>query len=160
LRVTPKTIPKKESVYTLRLGVDIPIIAIGTGFTLYATTKIYTKGPSTEEQINNLNTSNINSFDRWAVTPYSKSMDKFSYIPFNASFAFPLVMLLVRDDTRQDFWKISFLYWEALSITGCLVPVRLSLLTAIALIHMISQEKLQWSNARYKMQRTPPFQGM
>jgi len=117
--VEPKVVlNKKEEVYKLKLGGDIPIVAIGTAFTLYATTKIYTKGASTEEQINNLNVSDINSFDRWAVNPYSKSLDKFSYYPFNASFALPLVMFLVKDDTRHDFWKLSFLYWEALSITG------------------------------------------
>jgi membrane-associated phospholipid phosphatase len=27
-------------------------------------------------------------------------------------------MFLVKDDTRHDFWKLTFLYWEALSITG------------------------------------------
>jgi hypothetical protein len=119
--VTPEQTPvrvKRESVYTLKPVVDIPIIAIGTGFTLYATTKIYTKGTSTEEQISNLNIADVNSFDRWAVNPYSKSLDKFSYYPFNASFAYPLVMLLFRQDTKKDFWKLSYLYWEALSVTG------------------------------------------
>jgi len=113
-----KVLHKREPVYTINPAVDIPIIAAGTGFTLYATTQIYTKGASTEEQINNLNTADINAFDRWAINPYSKSLDKFSYFPFNASFAFPLVMFLFKEDTKQDFWKLSFLYWESLSITG------------------------------------------
>ena len=109
---------KKAPVYDLKPAVDIPVIAFGTLFTLYATTKIYTKGASTEEEILNLKTSDIIPFDQWSVHPYSQSMDEFSYIPFDASFAFPLVMFLVKKDTRQDFWKLSFLYWEALSVTG------------------------------------------
>jgi membrane-associated phospholipid phosphatase len=113
-----ETVFKKLPVYTLKPAVDIPVIATGTIFTLYATTKIYSKGASTEDQINNLNTGNINGFDRWAVNPYSKSLDKFSYYPFDASFAFPLVMFLFKEDTKKDFWKLSFLYWEAMSVTG------------------------------------------
>ncbi|MBK5283957.1 MAG: phosphatase PAP2 family protein [Bacteroidia bacterium] len=115
----PKVVPnKREQVYKLNLGVDIPIIAVGTAFTLYATTKIYTKGESTREQIEALNISDLNSFDRWAVYPYSKSLDENSYYPFYAAFPLPFVAFLLKDDTRHDFWKLSFLYWEALSITG------------------------------------------
>src|ERR1700739_3382384 len=66
-------------VYKLKPAVDIPIVAVGTAWSLYAFTKIYNKPPSTVEQIENLKISNINVFDRWAVYPYSQSLDKISY---------------------------------------------------------------------------------
>jgi len=108
----------KSQLYKANRAVDIPIIAVGTGFSLYAFTKIYSKGASTEEQINKLNRSDINGFDRWAVYPYSKPLDKFSYYPFYASIPVPFIMMLARKDTRHDFWKLSMMYWETLSITG------------------------------------------
>src|SRR5678816_4191986 len=74
---------KKESVYTLKPGVDIPIIAVGTAWSIYAFTKIYNKTPPTVEQIQGLKTSDINAFDRWAVYPYSKSLDDLSYYPLS-----------------------------------------------------------------------------
>src|SRR5689334_18869464 len=54
-----KAPPAKKSIYTLKPAVDIPVIAAGTIFTIFATTKIYTKGTSTEAQINNLNIDDI-----------------------------------------------------------------------------------------------------
>ena len=110
----------KESVYTLKPGIDIPIIAVGTVWSGYAFTKIYNKTPPTENQIINLKKSNINAFDRWAVYPYSKSLDKISYYPFYAAIPLPLVFFLTEKETRSDFFKLAFLYWEAMSITGLL----------------------------------------
>src|SRR5207237_8681621 len=78
----------KEQVYTLKPGVDIPIIAAGSIWSGYALTKIYIKPRATEEQVTALKTSDINRFDRWAVRPYSQSLDKFSYYPFYAAMPF------------------------------------------------------------------------
>lgn len=108
------------SPYTLCPVVDIPIIAVGTGWSVYAFTKIYSKGSSTEEQINALSKSDIPSIDRSAVRPYRQSLDKFSYYPFYAAIPLPLVYTLIDNRTRPDFWKISFLYWEAMSVSGLL----------------------------------------
>lgn len=85
-----KPVPDTRTrVYKINRAVDIPIVAVGTGWSLYAFTTIYVKDPSTEEQILNLNKSNINGFDRWAVRPYSESLDRMSYYPFYA--AIPIV---------------------------------------------------------------------
>ena len=43
--------PKDVKIYKLRPGSDIPITAIGTGWSLYAFTKIYSKERSSEEDI-------------------------------------------------------------------------------------------------------------
>ncbi len=111
---------KKKSVYTLRPGIDIPIVAIGTGWSVYAFTKIYNKPHPDTLQIQSLNAKDVNSFDRWAMHPYSKSIDKFSYYPFYAAMPLPLIFFLADKDMRSDFLKLTFLYWEAMSITGLL----------------------------------------
>ena len=76
--------PAKEPIYKLKLGADIPIVAAGTIWSLYAFTKIYNKPLSTIEQIQSLKTSNINTFDRSAIYPYSKSLYRISNYPFYA----------------------------------------------------------------------------
>jgi membrane-associated phospholipid phosphatase len=107
-------------VYTLKPAIDIPIVAIGTTWSLYAFTKIYKKPSSTVAQIQNLKISDINAFDRWAVYPYSRSLDNISYYPFYAAIPYPLILFLTKKGMRNDFAKLGFLYWEAMSITGLL----------------------------------------
>ncbi len=111
---------EKKSVYTLKPGVDIPIVAIGTGWSLYAFTKIYNKPRADTLQIQSLNSKDVNSFDRWAMHPYLQSLDKASYIPFYAAMPLPILYFLADKDMRSDFLKLTFLYWEAMSITGLL----------------------------------------
>src|SRR4029078_8373685 len=67
---------KKQPVYTLKPVVDIPLFAVNTAWTLYAFTKIYSKPPTDAEVVLNLDKNDINSFDRWAVRPYSPHLDK------------------------------------------------------------------------------------
>jgi membrane-associated phospholipid phosphatase len=115
---TGSSAEEKPSVYTLKLAADIPIIAVGTGFSLFAFGTIYDKPLSTEEEINSLNVADINGFDRWSIYPYTPSLHTASAIQFHAAIPLPLIMMLMTKDTRHDFWKLSFLYWETLSITG------------------------------------------
>lgn len=112
MRITPP-------VYKLKPGVDVPLTAATAGWSLYAFTKIYSKGHSDEEIILNLDKNNINSFDRRAVRPFSESLDKVSYYPFFAVMPMPFVFLTGKS-TRKDFFKLTFLYLEAMSITGLL----------------------------------------
>ena len=109
-----------EEVYTLTPIVDVPIIAVGTAWSCYAFTKIYEKTAPTVDQIQNLKTSDVNSFDRMAIYPYSKTMDAESYYPFYAAMPLPLVFFLTGKETQSDFFKLTFLYWEAMSVTGLL----------------------------------------
>ena len=51
---TEVQINRSESVYTLKPAVDIPIVAVGTAWSVFAFTKIYNKTPPTVEQIQNL----------------------------------------------------------------------------------------------------------
>ncbi|OQP67321.1 hypothetical protein A3860_02920 [Niastella vici] len=115
----PEIKAKPREVYKLNLGADIPVTATGTIWSLYAFTKIYNKDASNEETILALNKSDVNRFDRWAIKPYSKRIDDISYIPFYASMPMP-VFFLFDNKMRKDFAKLSFLYLEAMSVTGLL----------------------------------------
>jgi membrane-associated phospholipid phosphatase len=109
---------EKRPIYKFKPGADIPVFIVGAGWSAYAFTKIYSKPPSTEEEILGLDKNNINGFDRWAVRPFSESIDRISYYPFFASM--PLPFLFLFGNTKKDFFKLTGLYLEAMSITGFL----------------------------------------
>jgi membrane-associated phospholipid phosphatase len=110
---------KPMPVYKLNPAVDIPITAVGTAWSLFAFTKIYSKDESSGEQILSLQKSDVNGFDRWGIRAYHKRADDISYIPFYAAMPMP-VFFLLDNKMRKDFFKLSFLYLEAMSITGLL----------------------------------------
>jgi membrane-associated phospholipid phosphatase len=110
---------KREPVYKLNLAVDIPVTAVSAGWTLFAFSKIYSKDPTPDGKIMALKESNIPGFDRWGVKPWDEKIDKASYIPFYVVMPLPLLSLLDKD-MRKDILKISFMYLEAMSVTGVL----------------------------------------
>jgi membrane-associated phospholipid phosphatase len=116
---TTTALSNNGRLYKLKPAVDIPVTAIGMGWSLYAFTKIYSKDPSTQAQILSLNVEDINGFDRWAADIYSKKADDNSYIPFYISMPLPLVMLADKE-VRKDALKVYFMYLEAMSVTGLL----------------------------------------
>ena len=71
-----------QEVYKLKAASDIPVIAIGTGWSLYAFTKIYSKDKSSVEKILSLNKNDINSFDRRAADVYHPKADDIADILF------------------------------------------------------------------------------
>ncbi len=81
--------------------------------------KIYSKDPSNEETILALSKNDVNRFDRWGIRPYDKKLDDISYLPFYGSMPMP-VFFLFDKKMRKDIAKLSFLYLEAMSITGLL----------------------------------------
>ncbi len=113
-----KQIRKANQIYKLSPAVDIPIIAIGTTWSLYAFTKIYIKTPPTETEVLALNKNNVNAFDRNGIYPYSYKMDKQSYYPFYAAIALPFIVFSLDKKMRKNYARLMYLYWEAYSITG------------------------------------------
>lgn len=110
---------ERENVYKLKPAIDIPLTAVGAGWSLYAFTKIYSKERSTEEQILSLRKEDINSFDRWGADVYSEKAANASDFFFYGAMPLPLV-LMADKHIRKDAAKIAFLYLEAMSITGLL----------------------------------------
>jgi len=108
-----------QPVYKLKPARDIPVFAIGAGWSGYAFTQIYSKDRSSEAKILSLNKSDINGFDRWAVRPYSEKIGNKGNMVFYGSMPLPFLLLACKE-TRKDFFKLTFLYLETMSITGLL----------------------------------------
>ena len=109
--------PDDAPVYQYKWKADIPIVAVGTAWSLYAFTKIYDKDRSTESEIINLRKEDINGFDRWAAGNNSDAADRNSNYLFYGSIPAPFLLFLDKD-IRKDAAKVSFLYWESMAITG------------------------------------------
>jgi membrane-associated phospholipid phosphatase len=110
-----KSIP--DPIYRLHLSLELPLVALGTGWSFYAFTKIYSKEPSTEQEILNLDVNDIPKFDRWAAGFTNETADQNSDLFFYSSLAVPL-LLFADKKIRHDAAKISFMYLEAMAITG------------------------------------------
>jgi membrane-associated phospholipid phosphatase len=108
-----------QPVYKLKPAVDIPLSLATAGWSIYAFTKIYSKDNSSLEEIQSLRASDINSFDRWAADVYSEKAADVSDFLFYGSMPLPL-LFLADNKIRKDFGKISFLYFETMSLTGLL----------------------------------------
>ena len=114
-----KSTRSDHPVYKLKPAVDVPLFAINAGWSGYAFTKIYSKDRSSDEQILSLDKNDINGFDRWGVRPHSQAFSKKSNYIFAGAIPLPLLFLTGKE-TRKDFLKLTFLYLEAMSVTGFL----------------------------------------
>lgn len=108
-----------QKIYKLKPTIDLPLTAIGTGWSLYAFSKIYSKDTSTTAQILALNKNNIARINRHGVKYYSETALNHSNLFFYGSMPLPIILLLDKD-IRHDAVKTTFLYLEAMSVTGLL----------------------------------------
>lgn len=106
--------------YTIKKWVDIPVTAAVAGFTFYNFAAIGKHDGTSTEKVQSLTRNDVNWFDRWAIRPYNKSVDKASYLPFYAAMPYPIIFLALDKKMRKDYLELSFLYLEAISITGVL----------------------------------------
>lgn len=112
------SIPVRHPIYTIKPRVDLPIVIGGAAWDSYGFAGISKKDGLTDEQLATKHKSDINWFDRWAVHPYSHSIDKLSYVPFFVSMPLPLAVFGLDNKMRKDFWKLTYLYAESIIITG------------------------------------------
>jgi membrane-associated phospholipid phosphatase len=113
-------------IYKIHYRAEVPATVVAAGITLINFSGISKKSNSTEAQIENLDKNNIPFFDRWTVHVYSKSIDQASYIPFYVAIPLPLLCLADKK-MRADFWKIGYLYIEALAATGVVYSTAVNL---------------------------------
>lgn len=106
--------------YRLKPFVDIPLVAGGAAPDIYNFGEIGKKNPTSVAKLQTLRISDIDWFDRWAVHPYSHSIDKASYLPFYAAMPAPLIVFAIDSRMRKDYWKLTWLYGEAMILTGVL----------------------------------------
>jgi membrane-associated phospholipid phosphatase len=114
-----KKFSQSLEVYKLKAASDIPITAIGTGWSLYAFTQIYSKDKSTEEKILSLNTNDIPSFDRHGADVFHPKASDVADMLFYGSMPLPLILMLDKE-IRKDGLKIAILYLESMAVTGLL----------------------------------------
>ena len=107
-------------VYTIKKAVDIPLVVGGAALDIYNFGKISQKNPTSLAKLQSLKISDLDWVDRWAVHPYSHSIDQLSYVPFYVAIPLPLIVFGVDSRMRQDFWKLTYLYGEAMILTGVL----------------------------------------
>jgi hypothetical protein len=106
--------------YTINKPVDISLTAGLAGFTLYNFAAIGRKDGTSETKVLSLTKNDVNGFDRWAIRPYNKSVDKASYIPFYLAIPYPVIFLGLDKKMRKDYLELSFLYLQAMCVTGTL----------------------------------------
>ncbi len=112
--------PAVMPVYTIKPSVDLPVFFAAAAWDIYNFSQISKKIGSNLLEVQSLKTSDINWLDRWAVHPYSKSIDQLSYIPFYVAIPLPLIVFGIDARMRKDFLPLTFLYAEAMTLTGAL----------------------------------------
>lgn len=110
----------RGSVLRIEPSVDIPVVAASAAWCLYNFAQIGKKESTSLAELQGLTTHDIGWLDRWAIHPYSKSIDQISYIPFFVAMPLPLAVFGIDKKMRKDFWKLTFLYGEAMTLTGVL----------------------------------------
>jgi membrane-associated phospholipid phosphatase len=106
------------SPLSLNLKIDIPVTAIATGWTLHEFAQTSKHNGSNIGTVTSLKISDIDWFDRWAVLPYNKTADQLSYLPFYGAVAYPFIFFMLDRKMRKDIFELSFLYLEAMTVTG------------------------------------------
>jgi hypothetical protein len=89
-------------------------------FDAYNFSRISKTAPSSDAFVEGLKKTDVNWFDRWGVQPYSEKTDNLSYFPFYVSMPLPVIVFAFDKKMRKDFFKLTFLYVEAMTITGAL----------------------------------------
>jgi membrane-associated phospholipid phosphatase len=124
--VTPSV--KFPSPYKTKFGTDAPVIVAGVGLTALGVHLIQNKDPLPEDKLNTLSKSDLPFFDRGNAGYYDESMDKASYIPFQASFAMPVALMLINKNERQHAGQVLVMYTETMAITGALFTLSAGLI--------------------------------
>lgn len=112
--------PAREQIYEIKPNVDFSAEAAGAAWDLYNFSRISKKGNLSVAEVRSLRISKIDWFDRWAVHPYNHSVDELSYKPFYLAMPLPLIVFAIDKKMRKDFGKLTFLYAEAMTMTGVL----------------------------------------
>ena len=107
-----------SSPYHTSFKKDAPIIVGGLGLTVLGLSFIQNKDSLTYAKLATKTKDKVPFFDRGNVGYYDKKIDDASYIPFNASFAMPIAMMLINKNERQHMGQIFVIYLEAMAITG------------------------------------------
>jgi membrane-associated phospholipid phosphatase len=114
------TVPPFRSPYHTSFKTDGLVIAATVGVTLLGYQLIKQKHDLTLEELNNKNADNLPFLDRWMAGNYSDLANRNSYILFNASYVYPVVLMWLNKNGHKKIGQISALFVETIGITGAL----------------------------------------
>lgn len=120
VRAQDSTYRRPGGPYRLKPSIDIPLVVGGAALDIYNFGQIGKKNPTSLAKLQSLQISDLDWLDRWAVHPYSHSVDKASYIPFYVAMPAPLIVFAIDSRMRKDYWKLTYMYGEAMILTGVL----------------------------------------
>ena len=110
---------QNDSPYKTTIKADAPIILGSLGLGYLGVNMIKNKESLTEAEVLAKSPEDVNGFDRFSAGNFSEKADKDSYIPFYASFAAPVVMLLNKNESKKA-GQIMVLFTESMAITGAM----------------------------------------
>jgi len=116
--VGEKNKTRSQSPYHTSFKKDAPILGVGLGLTALGVYLIQNKDTLTSAEVATKTRDKVPFFDRGNVGNYDKKIDRDSYIPFNASFAMPVIMMLINKNERQHAGQVMVMYVESMAITG------------------------------------------
>jgi membrane-associated phospholipid phosphatase len=122
LLVSFSALAQNDSPYKTSLKVDGPIILGGLGLGYLGVNMIKNKASLTTAEVLAKSPDNVNGFDRFSAGNFSEKADKDSYVPFYASFAAPIVMLLNKNEIKKA-GQIVVLFTESMAITGAMFSI-------------------------------------
>lgn len=108
---------KPAPVYKIKNAIDLPVTAATVGWSLYGMSKIYGRDQVPVAELNALQKSKINRFDRPVADNYSLKSKELSDKFFYGSMPLPLI-LMADKRIRKDALKVGILYLEAMGTTG------------------------------------------
>lgn len=108
------------SPYTTSWKKDGLIIAGGVALTGLGTYLIGQKEDLTLTELSKRTASKVPFFDRHRLGHYDEKADDASYVPFHASFIWPVAMTLINKNQRHNTFQVLSLYIETMAITGSL----------------------------------------
>jgi membrane-associated phospholipid phosphatase len=110
------------SPYSVNLKVEIPAIAVGAAGGLYGLSRLDALTSISEEQVLSLNSTDVNSFDRWVFDyPLSgyESARTLSDLGLNGTVVLP-AFLLLNKNIRKDWLTVGLLYAESHLVSALL----------------------------------------
>lgn len=119
LLISLSVFAQNDSPYKTSLKADGPIILGSLGLGYLGLNMIKNKETLTAAEAAAKTPDDVNGFDRFSAGDFSEKADKDSYIPFYASFAAPVVMLLNKNESKKA-GQILVLFTESMAITGAM----------------------------------------
>jgi membrane-associated phospholipid phosphatase len=115
-----ETSTRYKSPYTTSWKKDGALIVGGLALTGFGTYLIGQKKELTLAELATRTSDKVPFFDRHNLGHYDEKADDVSYVPFHASFAWPVVMTLINKNERHNAFQVLSLYIETMGITGAL----------------------------------------